>query len=237
LSTQAELTWLGHSTVLVDLDGARVVTDPVLSRRVAHLWRKAPAPEIEPVDIVAVSHLHWDHFHRRSIAQLGRGGLLIVPADSEGRVAGVGAARVVGVRPGDVVEHDGLDIHVTQAEHSPGAVGFLLRGSRRVYFAGDTDVFEGMRELSDGLDVALLPIAGWGRTTPAGHLDTRGAVRALELLQPHFAVPIHWGTYAPFGVQRLSSRLDVAEEFTAEAAQRVPNVGIRVLPLGASFSF
>ena len=237
MNTSAELTWLGHSTVVLDLDGTRVVTDPVLSRRVAHLWRKQPAPPVESADVVAVSHLHWDHFDRRSLTRIARGSVLLLPAGSEGRVAGVGAERVVGVRPGDVVELDGLDAYVTPAEHSPGAVGYVLRGSRRVYFAGDTDVFDGMRELSDGLDVALLPIAGWGRTAPAGHLDVRGAVRALELLHPRIVVPIHWGTYAPFGLKRLSARHDVAEEFAAEAERRVPNVGVRVLPLGGSLSF
>jgi L-ascorbate metabolism protein UlaG (beta-lactamase superfamily) len=229
--------WLGHSTVLLDVDGARVVTDPVLSRRVAHLWRRQAALQIEPADVVVVSHLHWDHFHRRSLARIARGGLLLLPAGNESRVARVGAARVVGVRPGDVVEHDRLAIHVIHAEHSPGAVGYLIRGSRSVYFAGDTDVFEGMRELSDHLDVALLPIAGWGRTAPAGHLDTHGAVRALELLQPHVAVPIHWGTFAPFGVRRLSSPQDVAKAFREEAARKVPSIDVQVLPLGGSLSF
>lgn len=234
MSTHAGLTWLGHSTVVIDLDGIRVVTDPVLTRRVAHLWRTGPAPHAGPADIVAVSHLHWDHFHKRSLARVARNALLVVPEGSERRVAHLGAARVVGVKAGTVVEHGGITLQVTRAEHTPDAVGYLLAGSRRVYFAGDTDVFDGMREFSDGLDVALVPIAGWGRTVPAGHLDAHGAVQALELLRPRVAIPIHWGTFAPFGVRALSTRGNAVEDFEVEAAQRVPEVTIHVLEPGGS---
>src|SRR4029453_13253443 len=138
-------------TVVVDLDGIRVVTDPVLTRRVAHLWRTGPVPDPGPADLVAVSHLHWDHFHKRSLARVARNALLVVPEGSERRVAHLGAARVVGVKAGTVREHGGITLQVTRPEPTPDAVGYMLAGSRRVYFAGDTDVFDGMRELSDGL--------------------------------------------------------------------------------------
>ena len=67
---------------------------------------------------------------------------------------------------------------------------------RRVYFAGDTDIFDGMADLAP-VDVALLPIWGWGPTMGPGHMDPARAAQAAALLQARLAIPIHWGTYYP----------------------------------------
>jgi L-ascorbate metabolism protein UlaG (beta-lactamase superfamily) len=236
------MTWLGHSTVVLELDGARVVTDPLLSRRVAHLWRSVPMPELHPPDVVAVSHLHWDHLHVPSLRRLAAGAALVVPAGSERLVGRLGFARVIHVVRGDSIRIGEIQIDVTQADHPSSrrgrarsdAVGYVLRGSRRVYFPGDTDLFDGMRELGDGLDLALLPVAGWGRKAAEGHLDAGKAVQALELLQPRNAVPIHWGTFAPFGLRVLGGSNTAAEDFREEAARRVPGVTVHVLQVGGS---
>jgi L-ascorbate metabolism protein UlaG (beta-lactamase superfamily) len=245
LTSSARLTWLGHSTVVLELDGARLVTDPVLSRRVAHLWRGAPTPKLDgSVDGVLVSHLHWDHLHVGSLRRLAEGAVAVVPAGSEQLVARLGFARVEPVRPGDMVRLAGVEVEATYAEHPgfrrgtvrAGAVGYLIRGSRRVYFAGDTDLFEGMRSLTEDLDLALLPVAGWGHTVPEGHLDARKAARALELLRPRVAVPIHWGTYAPFGLSRLGGSSSAAEEFREEASRRAPTTDVQILSIGSWLS-
>jgi L-ascorbate metabolism protein UlaG (beta-lactamase superfamily) len=240
----ASLTWLGHSTVVLELDGVRFITDPLLSRRVAHLWRPS-APELDrAVDAVLVSHLHWDHVHMPSLRRLAPGTTVVVPQGGERLMSRAGFARVVGVRSGDTLSIRDVEVVVTHAEHSASrrgrsrseAVGYVLNGSRRVYFAGDTDLFDDMQNLGN-LDLALLPVAGWGRRLPAGHLDTHKAVRALELLQPRQAVPIHWGTFTPLGLGKLGGQSTAAEEFRAEAAQRTPGVVVHVLPVGGSLEF
>jgi L-ascorbate metabolism protein UlaG (beta-lactamase superfamily) len=243
LTAAASLTWLGHSTVVVDLDGTSLVTDPVLSRRVAHLWRAAPAPAFESsVDIVLVSHLHWDHLHLRSLERLARGAVAVVPANADRLVAGLGFTQVVSMRRGDILRLGTLEIEATHAEHPVSrragleteAVGYLIRGSRRIYFAGDTDLFDEMSTFGEGLDVALLPVAGWGRTTPSGHLDALRAVCALELLHPKTAIPIHWGTFAPLGISRFGGSHTAAEDFRREAARRVPQTTVHILRVGGS---
>lgn len=161
---------------------------------------------------------------------------------SERLMRRVGFARVEALEPGEVVAVGELEIEATHAEHPvsrrvgarAGALGYVIRGSRSIYFAGDTDLFGDMSLLAEGLDVALIPVAGWGRSVANGHLDAQRAVQALELLHPRIAVPIHWGTYAPFGLSKLGGSSTAAEDFRQEAARRVPQTEVHVLPVGAS---
>jgi L-ascorbate metabolism protein UlaG (beta-lactamase superfamily) len=114
-------------------------------------------------------------------------------------------------------------------------VGYRVSGSAQVYFAGDTDIFEGMSSLSPGLDVALLPVAGWGPRLPPGHLDPLRAAEALRLLRPRVAVPIHWGTYRRIGLSRKPAVLrEPAETFARLAAELAPDVDVRVVPVGGA---
>jgi len=115
------------------------------------------------------------------------------------------------------------------------SLGYLLGDRRRVYFAGDTDLFAGMPDLADRLHVALLPIAGWGPRLPPGHLDPERAATALRMLRPRIAVPIHWGTYRPM-YGRVPSE-SPEDEFARRAADVAPDVEVRVLPIGANTQF
>jgi L-ascorbate metabolism protein UlaG (beta-lactamase superfamily) len=110
-------------------------------------------------------------------------------------------------------------------------------GSNRVYFAGDTDVFPEMEGLVDDLDLALLPIWGWGPSLGPGHLDPGRAAEAARLLAPRLVVPIHWGTYSPLthGLWRSPAFLHSPPTlFAAELAKRAPGVELRVLQPGES---
>jgi L-ascorbate metabolism protein UlaG (beta-lactamase superfamily) len=221
-SCLARVTWIGHSTVLLELDGVRLLTDPVLRPRVLHLRRVAPpAAEVGPVDAILVSHGHYDHLDSKSLRQFDRSTRVIAPK----RVRGF--ANVVEVAAGDEVAVGEVTVTATPAKHARGSVGFLLTGSARIYFAGDTDLFEGMRKLAP-VDVALLPIAGWGPRLPPGHLDPARAAQALELLRPRIAVPIHWGTYTRIGLSR--DEQEPARRFAEFAA----GFDVRVLPVGGS---
>ncbi len=111
-----------------------------------------------------------------------------------------------------------------------------MSGSLRIYFAGDTDLFDGMRELAGTLDVALLPVWGWGPRVGPGHLDPERAARAAGLLRPRVAVPIHWGTYAsPRAWWRSDPRLP-AREFERFAAVHAPGVTVSILAPGQALT-
>jgi L-ascorbate metabolism protein UlaG (beta-lactamase superfamily) len=240
---RARLTWLGHSTVVIELAGMRILTDPVIRRRVAHLRRasEVPSAALEGADLVLVSHVHWDHLDLPSLQHVGRDAPVVVPAGAGRLIARQGFHDVVEVQAGDVVGLGGLSIMVTHAEHAASrgplgvhaaSVGYLVERPRRIYFAGDTDLFAGMRELAPGLEVALLPISGWGPRVPPGHLDAERAARALELLRPGIAIPVHWGTYRP--MHRREAPVEPADEFVRLAARLAPDVDVRVLPVGGS---
>ncbi len=117
---------------------------------------------------------------------------------------------------------------------STDSLGYIIYGKRSVYFTGDTDIFDGMADLSRRVDVALLPVWGWGPTLGAGHMDPYRAARALELLQPSLAIPIHWGTYFPSGLRPIMPRF-VAQppyDFARHANRIAPEVQVCVLDPG-----
>lgn len=237
----ARLTWLGHSTVVVELDGTRLVTDPVLRRRVAHLRRDVPAVTPARPDAVLLSHLHYDHLDKPSLARVGRHVPIFAPPGTRYLLRGFSDVREV--KPGSSVELGSVGIDVVAARHDGRrrplgppipALGFVVRGSRSVYFAGDTELFDGMSSFGP-VDVALVPVAGWGAKVGPGHLDPNAAARALLLLQPSVAVPIHWGTYGVIGRPRGDRA--PAEKFAEEAAVVAPEVDVRILSVGETLEF
>ncbi len=241
------IAWLGHSTVVIDLDGVRLVTDPVLAPRVAHLRRAAgPARAPGGVDAALISHLHLDHLHARSLRAVAPARIL-APLGAGRFLRSRGAAELSEVGEGDELAVGPVRVRAVHAEHdgrrAPGrraapALGYVVRGSRSVYFAGDTGLFPGMADLAGAaLEVALLPVSGWGPTLGPGHLDPETAAQALALVRPRRAVPIHWGTYAPAWTRRAPPAAFLTQpprDFARHAARLAPGVEVVVLPPGGS---
>jgi L-ascorbate metabolism protein UlaG (beta-lactamase superfamily) len=250
MSNSDTATYVGHATVLLEIAGVRLLTDPVLRPRIGPLVRHGPLPaphHTAGIDAVLISHLHHDHADLASLRRIGRSAPLLVPPGSEGFFRRHGFERATELAPGETTEVGGLKVTATPARHDGGRrrgagdvepIGFLAEGSRTVYFAGDTDLFEGMADLGPGLDLALLPVWGWGPTLGPGHLDPAGAARAAALLSPRLAIPIHWGTLYPLGLARLRpGRLKLpADEFASRARELAPQVETRVLSPGESAS-
>jgi L-ascorbate metabolism protein UlaG (beta-lactamase superfamily) len=237
------LTYVGHSTVLLALDGTRVVTDPVLRARVAHLHRSGPVDVdgLGELDGVLISHAHMDHLHRPSLALLAGDPQVVVPAGAGRFVTG---RRVIEVGVGDRVDIGELHVTATPAQHDgrrlplgakADAIGYRIENGLSVYFAGDTGLFDGMAEIGRaGIDVALLPVSGWGARLPPGHLDPIAAAHALALLEPKVVVPIHWGTLSPVTSRSRAARDLAAHEFARHAAAIAPGVEVVILPPGGS---
>ncbi|HEV8516240.1 MAG TPA: MBL fold metallo-hydrolase [Candidatus Limnocylindrales bacterium] len=249
-SPTARVTFLGHSTVLLELDGARLLTDPILGGRVGPLRRHGsavPMELLEGIDAVLVSHLHWDHLHLPSIRLVPGDPLLVVPRGAGRALTRRGFHRVEELDPGGTVGLRSVTVSGTSARHAVYApmapradsLGFLVRGERTVYFAGDTDLFDEMEQLTpahETLDLALLPVWGWGPFLGRGHLDPLRAANALRLLRPRLAIPIHWGALYPVGIpwRRPHALRDAPHHFLRLAAGIAPEVEIRVLEPGES---
>ena len=240
------LTSIGHATVLIELDGVRILTDPILRDRVGPLRagpRSLDPAQLQELDAILLSHFHRDHFDPRSLAAL-QPTLVVGPPGTARRLGRRGHSRVTEVQPGESVTVRGVELRATPANHGrmPAAMrslalGFVVTGSAGLYFAGDTDLFPAMAELAaDRLDVALLPVGGWGPRLGKGHLDPARAVRALELIRPRIAIPIHFGLLRPLGLGHLDlTYLSLpGNEFAKLAAEAVPEVEIRILGPGES---
>lgn len=243
---KADVTFLGHSTVLVEMGGARVLTDPVLFDRVTILRRAvSPLPPdlYRDIDVAVISHLHFDHLDLPSLRLLGPDTQLIVPRGAGRLMRRAGFGNVHELSSGESADFGPVRVTATRAVHSgfrppfgpsTEALGYLLdEGSERVYFAGDTDAFPEMSALN-GVDLALLPVWGWGPNLGPGHMDPARAAQALKVLQPRAAVPIHWGTLWPMGMGRVTPhRLQRPPlDFARFASETAPDVAVLLTPPG-----
>ncbi|MEK6271996.1 MAG: MBL fold metallo-hydrolase [Actinomycetota bacterium] len=242
------ITYAGHATVLIEMGEARLVTDPLLRERLLLVLRRHSAVDRDAlgrVDGVLISHLHLDHLDLASLRMIGRSVPILAPPGSAGLLARHGFTNVSELSPGESQTLAGVNVRAVEALHGRGrifgfgkgeAVGYVVEGPMRVYCAGDTELFDGMRDLAEDLDVALLPIWGWGPRLGRGHLDPEGAARALAMLRPRFVVPVHWGSLAPLGAKRVWPWLfeRPAREFVEWARRLAPEVEVRVLDPGQS---
>ncbi len=234
-------TWLGHATVLLDVGGVRLITDPLLRPRLAHITRRVPA--IDPaslgrVDAVLISHVHHDHLDRPTLRALGRHLPIVAPRGAAPLLRGLGDVHELDV--GGTTDVLGVPITATNAVHPAArlprgrpvpALGYLV--DEDIYFAGDTDRFAGMADLGP-LELALLPVWGYGPTLGPGHLDPDRAAEATALLRPRLAVPIHWGTYFPLPLGLQGHRLlhEPPRTYAARAAELAPATEVRLLEPG-----
>lgn len=230
---------------MVEIDGFRILTDPLLRSHVLHLRRCSPAPpeaNYASTRAVLISHAHPDHLDPSSLRRLGRDMPIVVPRDVGDFLRRRRFTEVTELTSGESVKLGPLTVRATPAVHDGRrlkvgrrveALGYLIEGGSRVYFAGDTDLFEDMGKIGPGVDLALLPVSTWGSDVLEGHLDPPRAARAVTLIRPRIAVPIHWGTLrAPH--LRCGDTHAPARAFERLVRERAPAVEPRVLDPGES---
>jgi L-ascorbate metabolism protein UlaG (beta-lactamase superfamily) len=243
-----EITYLGHATSALEASGTRLLTDPLLRGSLMGLLRRrhaTPAVDRDPLDAVLISHVHHDHLDLPSLRRLPSGTRIVVPRGAGALLRRNGFEDVDEVAAGDRLTLDALEVEVVPAVHDAtrrGAedaesVGYLVGdGEAIAYFAGDTELFDGMADLAPSIDLALLPVWGWGPTLGPGHMNPEQAAEALGLLHPRRAVPIHWGTYTPVAAPRLWPWMtrEPAEGFAEHAARLAPETEVVILQPGES---
>jgi L-ascorbate metabolism protein UlaG (beta-lactamase superfamily) len=248
----ANINYVGHATVLLDIGQIRVLTDPILRDRVFFLQRHGQNPgpallEERPPDIVLLSHLHYDHTDLPSLRKLPATTTVIAPKGSGKYLARWAKVDVHEVVEGDRVQAADVEITALPTNHGGSlsiprpmstCLSYVMNNHVSVYFAGDTDLFEDMhwvgREFD--LDVALLPVAGYSPHIGSGHLTPLTAAEALTRLQPRVAVPIHWGALrlmGPHAVWKRASYLSTPPRaFASHASLLAPETEVRILQPG-----
>jgi L-ascorbate metabolism protein UlaG (beta-lactamase superfamily) len=239
-----ELTYVGHATVLAELADARLLTDPLLGAGILHVRRRVPVPVVEdlgPLTAILISHAHRDHLDVGSLRRLTADCPLIVPRGCGATASRGGASEVIELAEGDRVPVGDIIVEAVHAAHDGRrnpfgqpipALGYVFEGPVCVYFAGDTDLFAGMSDLAGRVDVALLPVGGWGPRVPAGHLDPDRAAEAVARIRPRVVVPIHWGTLRAWGAQRGLDPVAPARSFAEAVGRRAPATEVCVLMPG-----
>lgn len=207
------VTFVGHATALIEIDGVTLLTDPVLSERLFVVKRLVspglPQGGLPEIDVVLVSHGHHDHLDVATHRRLPKRDTVAVVAQNLGDlVARAGYARIVELGWEERFEHKGIRITALAVNHwgtrgllpdRRGYGGFLVEGaSGAVFFPGDTAYTPLFREYGErfSIDVAILPI---GAYRPASfrrvHMNPEDAFQAFLDLRASYLVPIHWGTF------------------------------------------
>ncbi|MFJ5229814.1 MBL fold metallo-hydrolase [Kitasatospora sp. NPDC088391] len=215
------LTWLGHSTVLAEIDGVRVLFDPVWSERCSPFdWvgpkRLHPVPlplaELGPVDVVVISHDHYDHLDMSTVRTLAAGdAVFAVPLGIGAHLEhwGVSPRRIVDLDWWESAEIDGLRLTATPARHycSRGPrpsrrhlwASWAVEGKRhRLFHSGDSGYFPGFAEIGGRLgpfDVTMMQVGAYSEHWPEVHLTPEEAVQAHRDLGGAVLLPVHWATF------------------------------------------
>jgi len=216
------ITWLGHSTQIIEIDGTTVITDPIFGGRASpwtwmgpEAWYGPPIPldQLPPLDAVLLSHDHYDHLQVETIrAMAGWDTRFIAPLGVGAHLEawGVPADRITEVDWWDRVEIGGIEIVSVPARHASGRqvfdqmrtlwTGYALLGEdHRVLFSGDTGLFDGLSEIGDRLgpfDVTMFEVGAYDRAWPDWHLGPEQAVRAHGMVRGELFLPIHWGMWS-----------------------------------------
>jgi len=219
---EATVTWIGHSTLLVQLDGVTFLTDPIWAGRsgpfggLVGVRRFTPPPvrleDLPPIDFVLISHDHYDHLDEPTVRRLARifNPMFVVPLGIKAWLADRGITNAVELNWGQSISFKSLSIVCTPAQHGSGRTmvdqgrrlwaSWAVLGSQRFYFAGDTGYYSHFKEIGDTLgpfDLAALPIGSYTPREIARpvHISPEESLQAWSDLRAARFMGIHWGTF------------------------------------------
>lgn len=251
-SSGLRITWLGHSTSLVEIDGRRFLIDPVWAKRASPLGWTGPRRFFEPpvaladlprLDAVLISHDHYDHLDRRTVQHLAASGVpMIVPLRVGERLVrwGVPKDRISELDWWEGTSLGDVTITATPARHFSGRsalmtdrdrslwAGFAITGpAHRVYYAGDTGMFDGFDEIGRALgpfDAALIEVGAYHRLWADLHLGPEQAVAAFHSVRGGLMIPVHWATFD----LAMHSWVEPVERLLAEATRTGARVAVPI---------
>jgi L-ascorbate metabolism protein UlaG (beta-lactamase superfamily) len=220
-ATGLRITWLGHSTMLLEQDGVRILTDPVWGERSSPLdWigpaRWYPPPialgDLPPIDVVLISHDHYDHLdHPTMVALADVDTRFVAPLGVGAHLEywGVPATKIDEVDWWDEITIGDTRIVCTPSRHASGRTPFdqndtlwasyaIVGPTHRTWFSGDTGLFPGMRDIGEKLgpfDLTMIEVGAYGSAWPDWHLGPEQAVSAHQMVRGGVMLPVHWGLF------------------------------------------
>ena len=214
---ERRITFVNHATLLIEIGGVSILTDPIYSLMVSPVVPRLRRPGIPfdnlpPIDLILISHNHYDHLHLRTLRRLARRNpsTLFLPSGDGTYGRRAGFRDIVEIPWWASVERNGVRVTAVPAKHTAGRFpwdrnkstcnGYVLEtNGTRLYYAGDTGYSVLFKEIGERftIDGALLPIGAykpydWFREI---HLNPHSAVQAFLDLEAKFFVPYHWGTF------------------------------------------
>jgi L-ascorbate metabolism protein UlaG (beta-lactamase superfamily) len=221
VETGLRVSWLGHSTLLLESDGVRILTDPVFGDRASPVnfmgpRRYAAAPvtiaQLPEFDVVLLSHDHYDHLCKGSIQELAKREVQVVTALGVGshlEACGVAAQRIHELDWNESVELPGVRFTATPAQHFSGRglgdrnatlwASWVIQSERhKLFFSGDTGLFPELADIGQRhgpFDLTMLEIGAYHRAWGDIHLGPANALAAHQMLGGGTLLPVHWGTF------------------------------------------
>lgn len=243
------LTWVGHATYLVQLGGRSLLTDPILSSRIAVVPRNGPPglrrEDLPKIDVVVVTHNHRDHMDAPTLAALGPEPVYVVPEGLAPWFQRAGLVRVVEMKWWETRQIEGFAVTFVPSQHwsRRGLLdqnaslwgGYVIeREGIRVYHSGDTAWFDGFAEIgrrAGPIHAAMLPIGAYEPRwfMRSQHIDPGEAVRAFQALGAARFVAMHWGTFKLTDEDLNEPPLVLRREWEAaglaDARREIPAIG------------
>jgi|JI6StandDraft_1071083.scaffolds.fasta_scaffold00118_45 L-ascorbate metabolism protein UlaG (beta-lactamase superfamily) len=218
-SNQLGVTWLGHAGFFTQIGGVNAIIDPNWAlwhgpvKRLRHpsLW----ASDLPSIDLVLITHAHFDHLHLPSLRRIARGQPIIVPKGVGSVVKRCGFGQIVELETWQSAQFRDLHVTLTPARHwgarmihdtHRGFGGYLIQAAERTLFhCGDSSMFDGFRDIGQraDIDLALMPIGAY--LAPSGrpvHMNPEEALDAFEMMRARHLVPMHHDTF-PLGGEPL----------------------------------